>query len=169
MARFSRNSIIQLGGFDSDVIAEELLYGQDTYWNLTITDGTTQNLPLDLTDWTFECKLIRRQVDSIEDTRHGLELVNLRPINGASVIVLDSNVKVYDPVNGQVRLIVDETVFSQFAPAINTSTPPVYTGYLGATLPAVGIIGDVDYIPAQTKKILLCFIVRSDGVSSQTI
>lgn len=169
MARFSKNTIVQLGGFDSDVIAEELLYGQDTYWNVTITDGTDENLPLDLTDWTFEFRLIRRQVSCIEDTRHGLELVDLRPVNGAAVLVLDDNVKCYDPVNGQVRLIIDDSVFSQFSPSINTNTPPVYTGYLGAMLPAVGTVGDVGYIPSQMKKILLCFIVRSDGVSAQMV
>ena len=168
MARFSKNSIVQLGGFDSDVIAEELLYGQDTYWNVTITDGTTDNLPLDLTDWTFEFRLICRQVTSIEDTRQGLELVDLRPVAGAPVLILDSNVKVYNPVNGAVRLIIDDSVFSQFSPSINTDAPPVYTGYLGAVLPAVGTLGDVGYIPPQMKKILLCFVIRSDGISSQT-
>jgi hypothetical protein len=169
MARFSKNTILQLGGFDSDVIAEELLYGQDTYWNVTVTDGTTDNLPLDLTGWSFEFRLIRRQITSIEDTRHGLELVDLRPVNGAAVINLDTSVKCYDPTNGQVRLIIDDSAFSQFSPAINTNTPPVYTGYFGAMLPAVGNIGDVDYIPAQMKKILLCFIVRSDGISAQMV
>lgn len=169
MARFAKSTILQLAGLDSDIIAEELVYGVDTYWNLTLTDGTTENLPIDLTGWTFEFRLIRRQVSAIEDTRYGMELVGLAPVNGAQVIVLDDNVKPYDPINGNVRILIDDTAFRQFSPAINTATPPVYTGYFGATLPEVGVLGDVGYIPPQTKKILLCFVVRSDGISAQSV
>lgn len=167
MARFSKNTIVQLAGFDADVIAEEILFGQDDYWNITLTDGTTANLPLDLSDWSFEFRLIRRKVDDILDTRNGLELVNLQPASGAAALNLDSNVRVYDPVNGKVRLLIDDAFFAALPPVIDALDTPVYTGYFGAMMPSSGTPGELDYVPPQMKKTLLCFIVRSDGVSAQ--
>ena len=168
MARFSQNTIIEIAGFDNDLLAEELLYGQDSYWNITITDGATPTPnPLDLTNWTFQFRLIRRQVTAVEDSRNGLVLVGLAPAPGATTMDLDINVLPYNPANGQIRLLINDDFFTQVPPVIDSVAPPVYTGYLSATLPAVGTVGTVNYIPAQTKKILLCFIVRSDGISSQ--
>jgi hypothetical protein len=169
MARFSKNTLVQLAGFDADVIAEEILFGQDDYWNITVTDGTPDNLPQDLSNWTFQFRLIRRKVDDVIDTRNGLELVNLQPASGATVLVLDDNVKVFDPVNGKVRLLIDDQFFTSLPPVIDALDTPVYTGYFGAVMPSIGTAGDLDYVPPQMKKKLLCFIVRSDGISSQTV
>jgi hypothetical protein len=168
MARFSKNTLVQIAGFSNDVLCEELLFGQDSYWNLNLTDGTTANGVLDLTDWTFKLRLIRRSVTAITDTRNGIEIEGLGAVPGAAEQVLDDSVKVYDPVNGKVRILIDDTFFSTVQPAIDSETPPVYTGYFGATAPEVGQVGDLDYIPPQQKKILLCFIINSDGISSQT-
>lgn len=168
MARFSQNTIRQVAGFDQEVIAEELLYGVDDYWNVTIRDGTGSNAqPINITNWTFEFRLIRRTITGITDGRNGLELEGLAPAPGATTMNLDTNVKVYNPTAGQLRLLIDDTFFSQLPPIIDTSTPPVYTGYLKATLPATGTPGTVNYIPAQNKKILLLFIVQSDGITAQ--
>lgn len=168
MARFSQNTIRQVAGFDQSVIAEELLFGQDDYWDVTVTDGATPPQPLNLTGWVFEFRLIRRQVTSIIDGRNGIEFPNgIQPASGATTMDLDSNVKVIDAATGKIRLLIDDSFFSQLPPAIDTTTPPVYTGYLGCTLPASGTPGEETYIPAQTKKILLLFVVQSDGISSQ--
>ena len=168
MARFSQNTIRQVAGFDQEVIAEELLYGVDDYWNITIKDGVgTSALPIDLTNWTFEFRLIRRTITGITDGRNGLELEGLGPAPGATTMNLDANVKPYNPAQGQIRLLIDDTFFSQLPPVIDTATPPVYTGYLKATMPAIGTPGTVSYIPAQNKKILLLFIVQSDGITAQ--
>lgn len=168
MARFSQNTIRQIAGFDQEVIAEEILFGQDDYWNITITDGATPPVALDLTNWQFQFRLIRRQVTAIVDGRNGIEFPNgIQAVSGATTMNLDDNVKVYSPTTGQIRLIIDDAFFSQLPPIIDTETPPVYTGYLAATLPEQGTPGTVGYIPAQTKKILLLFIVQSDGISAQ--
>lgn len=168
MARFSKNTLVKLGGFGNDVLCEELLYGQDSYWNLTLYQGTDETSVHDLTDWTFKFRLIRRSVTAITDGRNGIELEGLGAVAGAAEMDLDSNVKVYDPTNGLVRILIDDTFFSAVQPAIDSETPPVYTGYFSATAPEVGVSTDLDYIPPQTKKVLLCFIVSSDGISSQT-
>ena len=175
MARFSKSTLQQVAGFDGQILAEEIYYGVDNYWNITVTNPVPPNspstaigTPIDLTGWNFKFRLIRRQVDDIIDGRNGVELINLQPTPGATEMNLDSNVIVVNASQGIVRLLVDDSFFSQVQPVLDTIAPPVYTGYLGCELPAVGTISTPSYIPAQQKKILLLFIVRSDGISAQT-
>ena len=111
---------------------------------------------------------MRRTVDDVVDTRNGLELVNLQPASGATVLILDDSVKVYDPVNGKVRLLIDDAFFSSLPPVIDALNTPVYTGYFGAMMPSIGTPGELDYVPPQMKKTLLLFVIRSDGISAQT-
>lgn len=169
MARFSKSTLTQIAGFDGQILAEEIYYGVDNYWNITVTNGATPAVPLNLTGWNFKLRLIRRSVDDIVDCRGtGIELINLQPVPGATEMNLDANVNVISAAQGQLRMLINDTFFSQLQPVLDTIAPPVYTGYLGMELPATGTIGNPNYIPAQQKKILLCFIVRSDGISAQT-
>lgn len=175
MARFSKSTLQQVAGFDGQILAEEIYYGVDDYWNINITTPDTSNtgisnsVPINLTGWNFKLRLIRRQVDAVVDTRNaGIELINLQPAPGAAEMNLDTNVKVVNAATGLVRVLIDDTFFNQLQPVIDSIAPPVYTGYVGMELPAVGTIGDSAYIPAQQKKVLLLFIVRSDGISAQT-
>ena len=43
MAVFSKNTLTQVSGFDNPIIAGELVYNQQTYWNLRLTaeDGVS--------------------------------------------------------------------------------------------------------------------------------
>jgi hypothetical protein len=175
MARFSKSTLQQVAGFDGQILAEEIYYGVDDYWNITVATPNTSNtgisnsVPINLTGWNFKLRLIRRQVDAVVDTRNqGIELINLQPTPGATEMNLDTNVTVVDAAAGLIRVLIDDTFFSQVQPIIDTIAPPVYTGYVGMEMPAVGTIGQPNYIPAQQKKVLLLFIVRSDGISAQT-
>ncbi len=163
MARFTKNTISKVGGFNDQVLAEELLYGQDTYWDITVTndDGT----PYDLTNWSTSARLIRRSVTAIEETRNGIDIQGMGVLATASEIQLDSNVVIYNPTQGKIRFIIDDVFFQDATSTVDTEIPPVYTGYIGLLLPAIGTPGDIDYIPPLQKKILCCFIVRSDAVS----
>jgi hypothetical protein len=166
--RFSKNTITQVAGFDGVILAEELLYGVDDYWNITFTTSMEDSTPVDLSGWTFSYRLIRRQVDDIQDVRNkGLELINLQAVPGASEINLDDQIRVVDSSNGIVRMYINDSFFNSVKPVLDSQSPPVYTGYISATLPAIGDSTDNDYIPEQTKKILLLMIVRSDGISAQ--
>ena len=71
MAMFSKNTITQVSGFDNPCIAGELVWEQQTYWNLDITasDGVT---PLDLSAATIDAEIIRRTVTNLQDSRYGL-------------------------------------------------------------------------------------------------
>lgn len=175
MARFSKSTLQQVAGFDGQILAEEIYYGVDDYWNVTVSTPNTSNtgisnsVPIDVTGWSFKLRLIRRSVDAVVDTRNcGVELVNLQPTPGATEMNLDTNVIVVNAAQGLIRVLIDDAFFSQVQPVIDTVAPPVYTGYIGMEIPAVGTIGQPTYIPAQQKKILLLFIVRSDGISAQT-
>lgn len=163
MARFTRNTISKVGGFADQVLAEELTYGQDTYWDITIADD--DGTPYDLTNWAFSARLIRRSVTAIEDTRNGLDIQGLAALATASEIQLDSNVISYNPTQGKVRFIIDDVFFQDATSVIDTETPPVYTGYIGLLLPAIGTPGDIDYIPPLQKKVALLFIIRNDGIN----
>lgn len=164
MAKFSQSSISQLGGFNEAVLAQELLYGVDTYYNITITDSGT-GLPYDLTNWTFAFRLIRRGVTSVSVNRWDeIDVVGLTRLARELEMNLDTNVKVFNPTGGVVRLLIDNTFFSAVPSLIDSDAVPVYTGYLQATLPAIGTVGSVGYIPPQNKKVLLMFVIRSDGV-----
>jgi hypothetical protein len=72
---------------------------------------------------------------------------------------------IYNPLQGKIRFIIDDVFFQTATSVVDSEVPPVYTGYIGLQLPAIGTPGDIDYIPALTKKILLLFICRSDGIS----
>lgn len=164
MAKFSQSTINQLGGFDSVVLAQELLWGVDVYYNITITDTGT-GLPYDLTGWNFQFRLIRRAVDSVALNRHGeVEVVGLQRLARETEINLDNKIVVVNSSTGLVRMLVDSDFFENVPSLLDSDTIPVYTGYFGATLPAVGTIGNSNYIPPQQKKIMLLFAVRSDGV-----
>jgi hypothetical protein len=163
MARFTKNSIAKVGGFQDQVLAEELLYGQETYWDITVTDDDGN--AYDLTGWETSARLIKRSVTAIEDTRQGLDIQGLATIPTETEVNMDSNVIIYNPLNGRVRFVITESFFETATSVVDSETPPVYTGYIGLKLPAIGTPGDIDYIPQLQKKILLLLVLRSDGVT----
>lgn len=58
MAVFNKNTLTQVSGFDNQIIAGELVYQQQTYWNLTLSG-------VDLTDATIDAQIIRRQLSNV--------------------------------------------------------------------------------------------------------
>jgi hypothetical protein len=72
---------------------------------------------------------------------------------------------IYNPLQGKIRFIIDDVFFQTATSVVDSEVPPVYTGYIGLQLPAIGTAGDIDYIPSLTKKILTIFVIRSDGVT----
>jgi hypothetical protein len=164
MAKFSQKTISEIGGSNDTVYAQELLYGSDTYWNVTVSDDA--GIPYDLSTWSFSFRLIRRVVQSITEGRYGIEIEGLQRAPRETEVNLDTSVKVYDPVNGKVRILIDKSFFNTVPSTIDSDSPPVYTGYFAATSPGIGVVGSPAYIPPQTKKILLLFIVRSDGCTA---
>lgn len=79
MAKFTQYTLNQVGGFDSQVLAQQLVYNQKDFWNFTwnnsvTTSGwTTSTTPIDLTGCTISAQIIRRQITDLQDSRGGLD------------------------------------------------------------------------------------------------
>lgn len=80
MAKFSQNTLNQIGGFDGQVLAQELVYNQKSFWNfnwasqLTYTGGwVTGSTPINLTGATISAEIIRRAITNFRDSRTGLD------------------------------------------------------------------------------------------------
>ena len=80
MAKFSQNTLNQVAGFDGQIIAQELVYDQRDFWNLSIasdliyTGGwVTGSTPVNLTGATIDATIIRRAITNFRDSRTGLD------------------------------------------------------------------------------------------------
>lgn len=80
MAKFSQNTLNQVAGFDGQILAQELVYNQQDFWNLawqtnlTTTGGwVTSTSPVDLTGATIDAQIIRRAISNFHDSRTGLD------------------------------------------------------------------------------------------------
>lgn len=79
MAKFSQNTINQVAGFDSQVLAQKLVYNQKDFWNfawnqnVSVNGWTSNSTPIDLTGCTIDAQIIRRQITDLNDTRGGID------------------------------------------------------------------------------------------------
>ena len=80
MAKFSQNTLNQVGGFNQQVLAQELVYNQKAYWNLSwenilsYPNGWQANTtPIVLTGATITAEIIRRAITNFRDSRTGLD------------------------------------------------------------------------------------------------
>lgn len=74
MAKFANNTLTQVAGFDGQILAQELVYQQKDFWNMTwktTVDGVVS--AIDLTDVDIDAKIIRREITNLVDGRYGLE------------------------------------------------------------------------------------------------
>ena len=159
MAVFSKNTLTQVSGFDSPIIAGELVYDQQTYWNLQLTaeDGTT---PVSLTGATINAQIIRRTLTNVQDTRYGLsfDISNYTPTPTAIPLTITNRVD----ATGSFTLVIDSDawglVTSDDQMAINSVNGAGFSGRIKISFPSSG--GQ----PAEDNIILLLFLVRSDGI-----
>ena len=147
MAKFSKNTLTQVSGFDNPIIAGELVYNQQTFWNLVFsTDGT----PVDLTDATINAQIIRRQISDLNDTRYGLtfNISDYDPAPDPAPEPVELGITNRDDEAGLFTLVIDESAWDVISedPQLNIA------------------INDCVAFPAQDSIIFLLFLVRSDGV-----
>jgi len=159
MAIFNKNTLRQVSGFDNQIIAGELVYNQATYWNLTLTQTST-DLPIDLTGATINASIIRRQLSNVHDSRYGLtfDIADYTPAPSAVTLTITNRVN----STGQFTLVIDESAWGVIASDpqldINASEPVGFSGRIKISYPASGTT------PAQDLIVFLLFLVRSDGV-----
>lgn len=99
MAKFSQNTLVQVAGFDGQILAQELVFDQKDFWNFswaTITSYTsgwqTGTTPVDLTGATIDAQIVRRAITDFHDSRTGLNFqINDYPLVPAVAVVTASN------------------------------------------------------------------------------
>lgn len=159
MAVFNKNTLTQVSGFDNPIIAGELVYNQQTYWNLQLTseDGTT---PVDLTGATIDAQIVRRQLSNVQDTRYGLtfDIGNYTPTPSAIPLTITNR----DDAAGEFTLVINDSSWGLLSSddemAINSTNGAGFSGRIKISFPVVGSQ------PAEDNIIFLLFLVRSDGI-----
>jgi len=157
MAIFNKNTLAQVSGFDNPIIAGELVYNQQTYWNLVFASN---DLPVNLTGATISASIIRRQLSNIKDSRYGLtfDIADYSPPPSAVNLTITNRVD----AAGTFTLVIDEGAWGVIASDpqldINAEVCVGFSGRIKISFPAVGTT------PAQDSIIFLLFLVRSDGV-----
>jgi hypothetical protein len=159
MAMFSKNTITQVSGFDNPCIAGELVWEQQTYWNLDITasDGVT---PLDLSTATIDAEIIRRTVTNLQDSRYGLsfDIGNYTPTPSPISLTITNE----QPTLGKFTLVINDTTWGLINDDpeldIGAKNCVAFSGRIKISFPTDGTNPANDYI------IFLLFLVRSDGI-----
>ena len=160
MARFNQNTLEQVAGFDGEILANELVYNQKSYFNMTFQDSAKQ--AINLTGCTFDAQIIRRLISNIVDARTGLtfDISDYTPTPTPIPLTID----VVNALTGQVRLIFDDSTWGLVSTDPNldiaSDQPAGYSGRIKVTFPATATT------PAYDRIIFLLFIVRSDGIVS---
>ena len=159
MAVFNKNSITQVSGFNNPCITGELVYQQQTYWNLVLTaeDGVT---PVGLTDAVIDAQIVRRTLTNVQDTRYGLsfDIGNYQPTpTPIPLTVVNRN-----DAAGSFTLVIDDNSWSlvdtDAEMAINSVNGAGFSGRIKISFPQVSAT------PPEDNIIFLLFIVRSDGI-----
>lgn len=159
MAVFNKNTLVQVSGFDNEIIAGELVWQQKTYWNLTMTaaDGVT---PIDLSGATIDAQIIRRAISNITDTRNGLsfDIANYTPTPTPIPLSITNR----DDTAGFFTLVIDDyswdLIDSDPELDINAQDCVGFSGRIKIGFPANATN------PADDSIIFLLFLVRSDGI-----
>ena len=159
MAVFNKNSITQVSGFNNPCITGELVYQQQTYWNLVLTseDGIT---PVNLTGATIDAQIVRRTLSNVQDTRYGLsfDIGNYEPTPTPIPLTITNR----DDATGSFTLVIDDNswdlVDTDAAMAINSANGAGFSGRIKISFP------QVSGTPPEDNIIFLLFIVRSDGI-----
>lgn len=157
MAVFNKNTLTQVSGFDNPIIAGELVYNQQTFWNLSIKDNA--NVAVDLTGATIDAQIIRREVTNIQDTRNGLtfDIGNYVPTPPSIPLTITNRVD----ASGQFTVVINSTswglIDSDPELDINAVDCVGFSGRVKISFPAGST-------PANDYIVFLLFLVRSDGI-----
>ena len=157
MAVFNKDTLTQVSGFDNPIIAGELVYNQQTYWNLTFT---TAGVPVDLTGATIDAQIIRRRLSNVKDSRYGLtfDIADYTPTPTAVPLTITNRVN----ANGSFTLVIDSDAWDLVAndPELDIASinGAGFSGRIKISFPASG------GTPAEDNIIFLLFLVRSDAI-----
>jgi hypothetical protein len=157
MAVFAKNTLTQVSGFDNPIIAGELVWEQQTYWNLALS---SEEVPVNLDGATIDAQIVRRTVSDLIDTRNGLTftVTNYEPPPTPVELTIANR----DDAAGTFTLVINDESWDLISddPELNIAIENCvcFTGRIKISFPAV------EPTPAEDNIIFLMFLVRSDGV-----
>ena len=157
MAVFNKNSLTQISGFDNQILSGELVWQQQAFWNIFLTNDAGI---LPLTGASIDAQIIRRILTNVIDTRNGLSFTigDYTPTPTAIQLSITN----IDNTGGSFTLVMDDSAWGLAATDPNLNIADVngvgYSGRIKISYPASG------NTPAQDIVIFLFFIVRSDGI-----
>lgn len=158
MARFNKNTLTQISGFDNQIIAGELVYNQATFWNLTLQ--TDEGIPISLEGAEIDAQIIRRRLENVRDSRYGLtfDIYDYDP----PPTPIDLQITNVAESVGLFTLIINDETWGLVADDVGLDIASIngvgYSGRIKIRFPQQGSTPPQDWI------IFLLFIVRSDGV-----
>jgi hypothetical protein len=161
MAKFANDTLTQVAGFDGQILAQELIYNQKDFWNMTWnTTVSGVNTAINLTDVAIDAQIIRRQISNLTDGRYGLEFTITDYPGEVSPISLTITNRVDS--QGKYTLVIDDSAWDVMAndPELNIAVndPVCFSGRIKLSFPPVGST------PAYDEQVFLLFLIRSDGV-----
>jgi hypothetical protein len=157
MAVFNKNTLTQVSGFDNPIIAGELVYQQQTFWNLAFA---TAGVPVNLTGATIDAQIIRRRLTNVHDSRYGLtfDIGDYTPTPTPVALTIANR----NDALGTFTLVIDDNTWDLVADDPDLDIASIngagFSGRIKISFPAVGST------PAQDNIIFLLFIVRSDAI-----
>tara|TARA_R110000868_G_scaffold45394_5_gene150627 strand:+ start:153 stop:635 length:483 start_codon:yes stop_codon:yes gene_type:complete len=157
MAVFAKNTLTQVSGFNNPIIAGELVWEQQTYWNLALS---SEEVPVNLDGATIDAQIVRRTVSDLIDTRNGLTFIvtNYEPPPTPVELTITNR----DDAAGTFTLVINDESWDLISddPELNIAIENCvcFTGRIKISFPAV------EPTPAEDNIIFLMFLVRSDGV-----
>jgi hypothetical protein len=157
MAVFNKNTLTQVSGFDNPIIAGELVYQQQTFWNLAFSNGET---PVDLTGATINAQIIRRQITNVKDSRYGLtfDISDYSPPPSPVALTITNRVD----ASGTFTLVINDNTWGLISSDPELDIASIngagFSGRIKISFPAVGAT------PAEDNIIFLLFLVRSDAI-----
>lgn len=160
MAVFNKNTLTQVSGFDNQIIAGELVYRQQTYWNISLTDA--DGLPLNLFGATVDAQIIRRRLENVRDSRYGLtfDIYDYSPAPN----VIPLGIENFDPDTGTFTLLINSNTWDMLANDPDLDIADIngagFSGRIKISYPAV------ESTPANDLIIFLLFLVRSDAINN---
>jgi len=163
MAKFANNTLTQVAGFDGQILAQELVYNQKDFWNMTWSstiDGVVT--PIDLTNVTIDAQIIRRTISDLQDGRYGLEF-NISDYSPPPTAINLTVTNVDGPA-GKFTLLLDDDLWDVLGTDpeldIAVNDPVCFSGRIKLSFPSVGTV------PAFDEQVFLLFLIRSDGVTN---
>lgn len=160
MAVFNKNTLTQVSGFDNQIIAGELVYQQQTYWNITLSDN--DGLPINLYSASIDAQIIRRRLENVRDSRYGLtfDIFDYDPPPSP----IELTVTNIDNDTGKFTIVIDDNMWDLVAndPELDIANinGAGFSGRIKVSYPANGST------PANDLIIFLLFIVRSDAINN---